>query len=205
MKNKNLLLAAVLALGLALPLCSRAQFNVYQETRAIALAGPAVIVGGGNNFVTNNWVDTHGYEGIAKIDLFGITNAAGAVSVLLEASDDQTNAIALANYSIASASSIVYSNLYYPNVIKATNNFLLPGSIVSPTAATAGFAIPYFTVASNPFTNSGSITLGSTNIVEIGYNISDAKRYVRAIWNPSGSATNFTYGALLTARKAQFP
>jgi hypothetical protein len=199
-----ILIVAVIGLMAALTLPARAQFNQFAEPRALVLTSPTLISGAAAGNLTNAWVDTHGMAGIGTVTFFSCTNInAGAMTVTLEASSDGTNAVAFGNYARATATDVTYTNRYYPTAFNVTNTFLLPGTVVTPTAATAGFATPY--LSSAEFTNSGALTVTARGIYQIAYNVGDAPRYVRAIWAPSGSGTNVSVGAVLSARKTNFP
>lgn len=198
--------ASLIALS-TLPAVAQLGFDSYGQTRTLILAPPTILINGGAAASTTNTpVDTHGFEGVAKVDITSCTNAGGALTAQLFTSPDLTNWTALANYSLAQAATITYTNLGYGNAtnLQATNSYNLPGAVVTPTALTAGFATPYLD-ASSPFTNSGAITVTTKKVYTIGYNIQDAARYVQMVWTPTGASSNDIVAAVLTARKQQFP
>lgn len=179
-----------------------AQVDLFGAPRTIVVAPPQVLAANALS-TTNSWVDTHGYDGVAKIDIFSQTNAGGTLSVAFETSTDRTNAAALANFANAVSTSIIYTNTYYGGVaLKATNTYLMPGTLTDPTASTAGWASTY--LVPSPFTNSGSVTITAAAVYEIGYVIADAPRYIRVIFNATGAATNgaTAAGAVLTGRRS---
>jgi hypothetical protein len=211
-KNMNIFtkikLAVIGAVAfIALPAVAQVGFDAYGQMRTLILAPPTILVNGGAAASTTNVpVDTHGFEGVAKVDIMSCTNSGGALTALLYTSPDLTNWTALANYSLAQSSSIIYTNLGYGNAtnLQATNVYNLPGAVTTPTANTAGFATAYLD-NSSPFTNSGAITITTKKIYTIGYNIQDAARYVQIVWTPTGSSSNDIVAAVITARKQQFP
>lgn len=209
-----LLLIAIVGLvaACALPPAAHAQggFNSYAEFRTIVLAAPTKTLGSeGATIKSNAVVDTHGFVGIAKIDFIACTNAGGGtVTATLLQSDDQTTWSTGPSYSLATQATAIYTNLYYgTNGLTATNTYNLPGAVTTATAATAGFAGQYLDANANPFTNTGAINVvgTATPVTTIGYNIGDAKRYVRVQWTYGGTTTNVMHAAVLTARKQNYP
>ena len=196
-----LLLAFAFALLAVLP--ARAQF--FGEYRSIQLVKPTLIIGAASSLVSNAPVDLRGYEGIATVTIFSGTNAAGGTCTLtLQTSTDKTNWTSLSNYALYSAANVIYTNTYYgTNDLTATNTFFLPGTITKPPAATAGWATPYLSPAL--FTNSGTINVATNGIQVIAYNVQDAPRYLQALWTTGGTTTNIFVGAVVNARKQQFP
>ncbi len=196
--NKSALgLMATIALLAAAPALAQSGFNPYQEQRTIVLAPPTTIL---NDLLTSNTpIDIRGLEGIAKVDIFAVTNGGGTLTCTLETSPDLTNWTALANYALSTRTAVAITNTYWGSTnIFATNSFLLPGVWTTPTAATAGFASPYLAPAG--FTNSTAITVTTKGAYQIGFNISDQPRYLHVLWTATSSATNSVVGAFLTAR-----
>lgn len=200
--KSSLLILAVASLSLSA--LAQGAFDLYGVPRTIVLATPTLLTAAAAS-VTNASIDTHGFEGIAKVDIMSFTNSGGALTATLETSTDNTNFSALANYSLAISTAIIYTNNGLATVTKATNTYLLPGSITTPTAATAGFATPYLDNTTAPFTNSGAITVTAKGIYSIGYNVSDASRYLHIVWTPTGSSSNDVVAAVFTGRKQQTP
>lgn len=205
--KKNLLRSAgcflIAAVVLAFALPARAQFNQPQEPTTIVLDPGRVIIGAASPAVTNSWVDTHGLLGQAAINLFVVTNAAGGVTATLEGSNDATNALSFGTYALATSTSVVYTNTYYPTAFNVTNTYLLPGTATVASPATAGFAGAY--LAPWDYTNTGAITPNLKGATRVGYQVQDKPRYIRLIWTTSGSLTNFTAAANITGRKANWP
>jgi hypothetical protein len=198
---KLALAVGLAALSVEIADAQGSSFNAFDAYRCLDL-GLTNQIGNANVGITNAAVDVHHLTGIAKVDLFCKTNAAGGVTCNLETSADTTNWVAVANYALASATSVIYTNTYYgTNNLTATNIFLLPGTVSTPTAATAGWATPYLLPA--PYTNSGTITMSGNQAVEVGFKIDDQLRYIRTRWTFSGAATNVVVEGLLTARLAE--
>ena len=203
----NLVILAVASLCFVFPAQAQRGFDVYAgSVRTVVLAPPYLYTGGAAmNAGTNGWVDCKGFDGMAKIDFASVTNVGNSTfTVTVQTSTDQTNLVTLANASYASATSIVYTNFFYSgyptNLITATDNYLLPGSIVTPSAASAGWATPYLNVSANPYTNTVSaMTITTNGVQQVGFNIGDALRYLRVIVTPGGGATNGCVSAVLTA------
>lgn len=193
----------IFALLLAAPV--QAQFDQFSQPRTLQLGAARLLSGSTQGLTTNNFVDTHGMAGIAVVNISVITNVGGGtLTATLETSPDSTNWTALANYAIASATTVLYTNGFYASTnLVGTNVFIMPGTVVTPTATTAGFATPY--LLSAPFTNSAAITLTGTNLVQVAYNVSDAPRYLHIYWTPGGATTNCGVSAVLIGRKSNFP
>jgi len=168
--------------------------DTYKTQRAIVLAAPTVLTAA-NATVTNGPIDIGGYLGIGYVDLTTCTNAGGALTATLENSNDTTNWTAVSNFSlISTTTSFTYtntSNPAYSTNVYATNPYLLPGLITTPSAYLSGFvAIPYLNYGANPFTNSGAITVTAKGVYRAGFNVQDAKRYLHIVWTPTGSSSN---------------
>ena len=114
--------------------------------------------------------------------------------------------MALSNYAIQQTPySLEITNAYYSTNDVVTDSFLLPGTVTTPTAATAGFPTPY--LASTPFTNTAAITLVSSGAVTkntmVGLRIKDQKRYLFLVLAGSGgTVTNFNVSATITGPSA---
>ena len=201
MKFTQKILVAIAALALTVP--AFGQLDTFGPTRTIVLAPAQNLTVSATATVTNGPIDTHGFDGVATIDLLMLTNTVGTLSATLEQSVDATNWTAFPNYALGVATSVNYTNSLGGTNLVATDNYLLPGTLTTPTASTAGWATPYIVPAL--FTNTGAIsTLSANGYVHVGYVIGDAQRYLHIIWTPKGTTTtNVEVGALLTGRKAQ--
>jgi hypothetical protein len=203
--NKITLLASALTLCASV---AKAQigFDAYGTLNgSLVVEAPRILDGGSATF-TNNPVDIRMYEGTVKLDIYSCTNAGGALTVTPYTSPDKTNWTALANYSLAQSSTFLYTNSSYggTNLI-GTNVYNMPGVLVAPTAATAGFATPYID-NSSPFTNSGALTITAKKFYTIGFNADDATgRFLQLVWTPTGSSSNDIVGAVLTGRRKLTP
>lgn len=172
-------------------------FDFFGDSKVntIAMVPPqGVNAGSSSNFC----VDVRGLTGTAKIDLVTLTNGAcSAATLQIYTSPDRTNWTALANWANATSNSIILTNNNYAGAQLATNIFMIPGTITTPTASTAGYATPYVLPA--PFTNTGAITL-TTGLQTIGIQIADQTRYIQLFYLFTGASTN-TIAATLTARR----
>ena len=182
-------------------LTASAQEFPTQTTRTLVLSAMQTMSGAAVGVVTNGPQDKIGAIGQGYIDIVSLTNAAGNIETAqIYTSPDQTNLTALANYAlISSPTTINVTNFLYggTNGLTCANLSLLPGTITTPTAATAGYAAPY--LAELPFTNTGAITITAKGTYRVIINnINDANRYFYIVYTPSGTATNITVGANLT-------
>lgn len=191
-------------LALALPASAQRGFDVFGIPRTAILAAPLNLTAA-SNAVTNGPVDIRVLDGIARIDLFTHTNtgnSGGTLTATLYGSTDTTNLTLLSSFAfINSTTAVNYTNYYFgqgTNSFTVTNKWLLPGTIVTPTPATAGFQTKYLNPATVPFTNAAAITVTPPAQYEIGFNAGDALRYLYIVWTPGGTFTNFTVGALVT-------
>ena len=173
--------------------------DTFGVTRSIVLAMPTNITSS-IPLLTNGPIDTHGFYGVACVDFMTWTNGTGAnaLTAQLYTSPDGTNLTALANYALATSSTVTVTNLMYGNTnLIATNNMIAPGVYTTPAAASVGWATPYLAPAQ--FTNTGAVTVASKGYTRIGYNVADAARYLYVVWNDGGGAiTNATASALFT-------
>jgi len=190
MKNLKTLLmvAAIAGLVTAQALAQRGE-DLFGPVRTIVLSGPTIIAASATPMQTNGPIDTHGFVGVATLDIATCTNAGGAMTLQFYTSPDQTNMTTLANYALGVSSSLSYTNLMYgSNTLIATQTTIAPGTITTPTSATAGWATTYIVPAL--FTNTGAITVTAKADYQVAYNVADAARYLYAVWTPTGSLTN---------------
>lgn len=177
-------------------------FDFYEAPRTVVLATPQTILAG-SALVTNGPVDTHGFVGTAAVNIFSLTNVAGAaITAQIYSSPDQTNLTALSGYALSTSTSISVTNRTYGGGtnLYATSTYLLPGVLTTPDAPTAGWATPY--IAPAKYTNSGAVTITSKGVYQIGFNAADvAGRYLYVVFNSTGTATNNTVSAILTGRR----
>jgi hypothetical protein len=180
---------------------SGGSLDYFGTPRTVQLVAPTVIIGNAANALTGSPVDVRMFDGVAQVDVFCLTKAAGGtLTATLQGSPDTTTWTSISNFAAASSTTVIYTNLYYgTNGLTATNTWLLPGTIVTPTAATAGWATPYLFAA--PFTNAaGAYTLTPNAWTSFGVNIEDAPRYFRVVFTPGGTLTNCNVGAILLGR-----
>jgi hypothetical protein len=86
--------------------------------------------------------------------------------------------------------------------VKATNTYVMPGTVTTATPATAGFAGQYLTPAT--FTQSGGLCTNAVagGVYVMGFNIADAPRYLRAVYLISTGTNSYATSALLIARRS---
>ena len=199
-KNLTLTILAVASLSLTVPAFGQGRgYDAFGALRTIQLGTPVTLTAVANG-ATNAPIDTHGYDGIALVQILSLTNATtpGAVTAQLFTSDDTTNWTALANYAVGTALSQSYTNNFYSaNQPVATQTTIYPGTIVTPTASSAGWSTSYLLPAQ--FTNTGSVSILAKGAYTIGYNVGDAKRYLEIVY----SGSNVTAGATFTGARAQ--
>lgn len=173
-------------------------FDTFAAPRTVVLATPQKITETAP-VVTNGPVDIRVFDGTAMVLIQSLTNTVGTVTAQLYTSPDQTNLTALANYALATSTSITYTNYRYGTngVLTAANTYLLPGVWTTPTLP-AGFVSGYLSPAQ--FTNSGAVTITQKGAYMVGFNANDAPdRYLYIVWSGlTGTTTNFTVGATLT-------
>lgn len=195
------LMAIVVILALFAPRAS-AQFNVFAENRTIVVTPPQMIDASASNYIA----DIQGFEGVGTLTFISPTNVSTNVTVVsVSSSPDRTNWTALP-FAYVTSNSVITTNLYYgTGTPLATNWFLWPGTVTTPTAATAGFVTRY--TLPGPMTNTGNITVGGplvTNkgVTMIGFNCQDSGRYINVAWTIAGTSTNCV-AALFTGRRQQ--
>jgi hypothetical protein len=197
---KNILLTVGLITATAIPAMAQGGrgFDAFENPRSITITQATNILSGGQ-VSTTNVIDRIGFTGIAKLTLFGATNAGAATwTNIVQSSPDTTNWYPTL-YALATNTTIVYTNSAYATTnvfLFGTNNYLLPGVLTTPAIATAGFGTPYLAMIA--YTNTNSIVLGSSGVEEIGFNISDQNRYIRVI---TQTYSNVSFGVQLTGFK----
>lgn len=187
--TKNII---VLAAVCALAFCStaRAQNDAFNTVRT-ANIGSVSAIGIGGTPLTNGPVDIVGYMGRGNVLITTFTNGTGGGNLYaaVETSPDSTNWTQLANYAlISSTTAVTYTNTYYGSTtnLVVSDNFLLPGTITTPAAASGGFSTPYLSPLL--FTNTGTANVSKNGNYIIGINLTDSARYLHVVW--TGSATN---------------
>lgn len=209
MKNRFLSAIAMVTMLVGVATPAFGQLDMFGQPRFVVLdSGTTIITTTAAITVTNNPVDIHGFEGVAAIYLSCLTNSSSSTGVSnlpsywVEQSSDLTNWSQLTACAVASsASSVVTFMNSATNNLLATNVYLLPGTVTTPVASTAGFASQYlspaaFTSTSSVFTNS---TSGGTAV--IGFFVGDAKRYLRTASRVPSGTNNSSFSAILIARK----
>ena len=196
--NKHIMLVLAVA-SLSLTAFAQRSSDLYGAPRTVVLSS-AQTFGAATGVVTNGPIDVRLLDGTALVTIFSATNTGttgGTLTATLLGSQDQTNYSAV-TYSLATATSVAYTNFWYgTNGLKATDVYLLPGTVTTPTASSAGWATPY--LVSAPFTNTTAITCSPIYPVQVGVVVGDAPRYLYIVWTPGGTVTNFTTSATVTA------
>lgn len=182
---RNLLATAVLVVGLSAS--AQSSFDAFGGMRT--LVWPAVVTGA---TFSNAPMDLRLFTGIVNLNFGGMTNVnSGTLTATVEVSNDLTNYTSIANVAIATQTAINYTNSYYAaNSMIATNTYLLPGTLTTPTASSAGFATVY--VAPAQFTNTpGAFNVLTNGTYAIGFKVDDQPRYLHIKWTTSANCTVF--------------
>lgn len=197
MKLKNILLCGILAMSAAFNCAAQSGFNYFEEPRTIALTWPTNLTTTTSNLV----IDIHGFEGIGTVDMMALSNTTGVtITALLSTSPDRTNWTAV-TYALATSNNVIYTNLYYGSGTPlATNQLLRAGTLTTPTASSAGFASKYVLPA--PYTNTGTVSIGTLQLATVGFSVPDAGRYLQIAWTITGTSTN-AVSAVFKGRKQQ--
>ena len=178
--------------------------DIWAGDRIVMLSAPQNIgVNGGQGVITNLPIDIIQLQGTAEILAGCYTNTGttgGTLTLTVRGSADTTNWTTLANVAITTnTTAITYTNLsvnylgtlYYGTNVVATNNYFLPFSPTTPTAPTAGFTTIYPLYI--PLTNTAVMTLTPPIPGTVtGFRVTDAPRYLQAVWTAGGTVTNFT-------------
>jgi len=210
----TLILAAFAALAVSLtPSTAPAQgsaSDLFGAPRTIQVVPTASI----NNFTNigtatlaglfTNIIDTHGYLGIAKLDIITASNKADAaiqarLTNYLYQSDDLATWTLVSSVAIATSTSVIYTNLLIGTNTTATDNYLLPGTYTTPTTASSGWGTGYIVPA--PFTNNAIFNQSSGGVTSVGYVIEDAKRYLALVTSTTGTNSTYSVEAILTGRR----
>ena len=208
MKFNKFILGLAVA-GAMLAQTASAQVDVFKSTRTLVVQTPVTLA---TALTTNTSVDLIGYQGIVKLDLMvntngasgatGNTPGAGTLTATIYGSTDLTNWAAI-SYSKAVNTGIIYTNSALGNGANVyfTDTFLLPGTVTMPTASSSGFATPY--LASIAMTNQTAISITGSGFTQVGFNATDAPRYLQVVWTGTlDKTTNAVVGALLTGQRA---
>lgn len=206
MKFNKILLTLAAVAALTIPTAARAQSDAVDSTSSLIIAtpGPWATVAGVNS-VTNGPVDLLGFSGRGALYLMTSTNAGGTLTAQAYTSPDSTNWTALANYMVINSTTSRSITNSYPTGVNTnlvvTDNYLLPYSVATPTASSAGFNAPYEVY--NAWTNTGAVTVTAAGVYVVGINLTDSPRYLRVVWTGTGAATNGStiLGAFLTGKR----
>jgi hypothetical protein len=183
------------------------QFDLFAGPKTLLLAKPTLVTTAG----FTNVADTHGFDGVAAIIVTTRTNTSGSSGTFtITGSSNPTNGFsAITTLAQATSTAVKMTNSFVfqagstTNAYYLTNTFLLPGVLTWPTVATDGFALPSGYIAPAPFTNGGTFTFNSDSIVELGYNIGDAPRYLAFGVVDGGAGSNVTVSAVLIGKRSQ--
>jgi hypothetical protein len=206
MKLKNFILG--LAVGIGLAVSAGAQVvDVFNGTRALQVVLPSEF-GSGLSPLTNQFVDLVGYAGRGELIVTIATNCpvattgGGNFNVEVQTSPDTNVWTDISNYAfINGTTAITYTNLYFGSNYWTVDNFLLPGTVTTPSAGTAGFATPY--LAPLAFTNTASTNIMANSGTYIyGINLTDSPRYLQVIFRNSTAAKTNTVGVQLIGTRA---
>lgn len=195
-----------LAAAVGLTYTASAQVDAFNIVRVENLINPASAIFSGANSVTNYVSDNTGFYGKGIILVNVNTNIAGgggATTIAVQVSNDQTNWSNLSNYALITApTAIIYTNTYFGSTnLTATDNFLLPFTITTPTAYTFGSQNPW--PSPNMFTNTAStIALNISGNYVIGINLTDNPRYLQTIVTTVSAKTNVVTATLLGFRSS---
>ena len=200
-KNIILILLAILLLPLAV-FAQRAG-DTFGATRVLNIMAPTAFTvtnAGAAGSITNKWMDVRLFDGIGSLIVNVATNSGastGGVTLTIQQSVDQTNILSPSTYALGTAYNISSTNNYYGTnssgvgSVQATDPWIIPGTFVTPTASTAGFAEPYWSEA--PFTNSSSFNISAAGTYLIGIDWEDAQRYLNtALVFTNGTTTNYS-------------
>lgn len=204
MKIHSRILALAVIAGLALTVAANS-FDLFNSSRTAVVTPPAKLAMTGTTAsLATNVVDKIGFDGIGILTLTVCSNSADVavdptLILNIEDSPDTTNYTVLSTIATAVQTSLSYTNtgLGVGTNIAVTDVFLLPGTLTTPTAATAGFATPYISPAA--FTSLGTITnTSASKAYQYGINLRDTQRYLRIRYSLNGSNANYSVGATLT-------
>ena len=183
-----------------------AQEDAFNLVRVENLINPASAIFGGAQSVTNYVSDQTGWFGRGFILVNVNTNIAGgggATTFSVQVSYDQTNWVNLNNYALITApTAISYTNTYFGGTnLTATDNFLLPFTITTPTASIFGSQAPY--PAPVLFTNTAAtVAIPTSGNYIIGFSLRDNPRYLQTIVTTVSSKTNVVTATLLGFRNS---
>ena len=214
MKNcKNFAVMLVSTVAMLCGFAARADLasDTWAGDRVLQLSPPQNIgVNGGQGVITNLPIDIIQLQGTAIVLAGCYTNTGttgGTLTLTVRGSADTTNWTTLANVAIVTnTTAVTYTNLsvnylgtlYFGTNVVATNNYFLPFSPTTPQATTAGFATIYPLYI--PLTNTAVMTLTPPSPGTLtGFRVTDAPRYLQAVWTAGGTVTNFTSWSYIVA------
>lgn len=174
-------------------------FDTFGNFPVLTVITPTQINGATTQ--SNLPVDIRLFTGIVNVPVMCWTNGGGTVTVELRQAAN-TNGPWTDITSIAKG---VPTTIYYTNAaagasIYATNNWVLPGTVTTPTAATAGWSTTY--LLPSQYTNSGAIAVGTatTGVQTFAFNSDDVQRYFQIVYVTTGAASTNSLGAAIIGR-----
>ena len=182
--------------------------DLFGPVKTIVLQTPTTASTSTAVGTTNTWVDLRQFVGMASVFISAQTNiAGGTLTNVFIWSNDQTNSIAFSGFALGVSTNIPITNMYYNGSTyvtnKATNTWILPGTLTNYTAFQSGNAS--WALVPSAFTNSSTIVTTAAGIYELGFNIQDAPRYVEFATQTGGTITNYTLSAILIGRTSYGP
>lgn len=204
MKTLAKIFAAAVAIALSLPVFAGG-FDEFGQTRTL-LFQPVRILTVADKTSTSPVIDLRSFDGVVKLDVTAITNTpGGTLTIALQTASDPTNSsswttITTAYY--ATSSTVNFTNPFVPiPPFVATNTYLLPGSVTTPTAYSYGASGQYLNPA-QPTNTVTALDVSTAGTYSVGWNAQDSYRYGRLVYTTGGTATNITISAILTGRKS---
>lgn len=194
MKSKFYIVTIALLACLTLPAFAQRSWDTFYPTRTLVFGAQQMV---GAISWSNAPADIRIFDGVASVTLFSQTNGAGTLTATLCQSKDITNWVAISNIVLSTSAAIIYTNGYVGGTnFYATNTWYLPGSFVTPTAYTAGWATTYLNP--NLATASGALTVPASGVVYLGFNAGDCYRYFNILYTQTGATATNTVAATLS-------
>jgi len=190
---------------------AQGNFDYFAAPKTIVISPPQILTqSAATTLQTTNVANISRFLGVAVMDIYSISNSAGAAVLptntftLYSSITGTNNWIQMTNVAFATSTTIITTNYVGTTnsaVIYTTNTFMVPGTISNAVVALNGFSGQWTQPA--PFTSSATGNSGPTANWTIGFDSDNAGNYIQLVWSTSGSNAVYNTAAIMRGRTKQ--
>ncbi len=208
MKFTKQILAGIAALALVVPAFGQGNFDYFAAPKTLVLSAPQLLSeSGATTLLTTNTASISRFLGIVALDVYSLSNSAGAAilptnTFTIQTSPTGTNAwTTITNAAFATSTTVITTNYWgitNSSVAFYTNTFMIPGTISNAVVGLNGFSGQWTQPAQ--YTSSGTANSGPSQNWTIGFDADNQGNFIQIIWSTSGSNAIYGVSAVLRGR-----